>query len=421
MPSAQVEALDQEDRQTESALRKDGWWASKALQPALKLSGPSLPPVHSQEAKDMWQKTHAIRPPDTLAFENLQGRRISCKDSTDPQLWWQTSDLPAFVFQSHQGLDRGAGAYSMYGLAREAAMLHVRALVIVHFFSGYRRVGDIHDIIDHRIQPSGAHIFTLSVDLCMQRQHADLARPEALKWWQSRAASGQLVCTGGGPPCETYTAARFHAIGDEAGPRPLRSGAHLTGLPALTRKEQAQVWIGDCLLRFLIDMLSIMAALGMSGFLEHPQFPTWCGHMDPPSVWAMDAIKLLKGLQCFSVVSFDQCTCGAAGKKPTTLLLLRLPGVRNALLQQGRFGRCDHLPGTHEALIGKQSDGSYQTAKAKVYPPGLNLILGNAMYAFAHELANGAEATELPEEFHPYLQQSFEDTTVVQPDYHHQV
>ena len=42
------------------------------------------------------------------------------------------------------------GAFAMHGLARETAILHVRVLVIVHFFSGYRRMGDIHHVVEHR-------------------------------------------------------------------------------------------------------------------------------------------------------------------------------------------------------------------------------------------------------------------------------
>ena len=165
-------------------------------------------------------------------------------------------------------------------------------------------------------------------------------------------------------------------------------------------------------------MHACMHVCGMAGFLEHPQYPTWCRHLGPASVWALDAVKLLKGLQCFSVMSFDQCVCDAAGRKPTTLLLLRLPGVRNQLMQMGRMGRCPHPPNTHEALIGKQTDGSFQTAKAKVYPKGLNVVLGQAMFDFAYSLANGSEATELPEVFHPYTHQCIEEAHVVQPDYH---
>lgn len=83
----------------------------------------------------------------------------------------------------------------------------------------------------------------------------------------------------------------------------------------------------------------------------------------------MDAIRYLKNLSCFTVVSFDQCVVGAAGRKPTTLLLLRLPAVRDVLLKRGNFGRCNHPHGEHTALIGREVDGTFHTAKAKVYIP----------------------------------------------------
>ena len=118
------------------------------------------------------------------------------------------------------------------------------------------------------------------------------------------------------------------------------------------------------------------------------------------------------------MVSFDQCTCGAVARKPTTLLLLRLSDVRTALLQQGDFGRCHHQHGTHDALIGKQADGSFNTAKAKIYPPGLNAILGSAMHSFAEKLVANGNNTEWPKAFAPYLEQQFLDHDVIQPDNH---
>ena len=102
----------------------------------------------------------------------------------------------------------GGGAFTHAGLAREAARLHIRALAIIHFFSGYRRAEDIHHIIDQRIAEDGTHVFALSIDLCMQRKSGGLATSAALKWWKARVLSGQVVAAGGGPPCETYTVAR---------------------------------------------------------------------------------------------------------------------------------------------------------------------------------------------------------------------
>ena len=99
----------------------------------------------------------------------------------------------------------------------------------------------------------------IRVDLCMQRQTADLASPGALTWWKKRAGSGQIVSLGGGPPCETFTAARFQHHHDGDSPRPLRSGALPWGLPGLSRRERDQLWISDRLLFFIVEMLAVMA------------------------------------------------------------------------------------------------------------------------------------------------------------------
>ena len=284
-----------------------------------------------------------------------------------------------------------------------------------NFEAGYRRSGDIHQIIEQCSLCAGTQVFAISVDLCMQRQNADLANHKALRWWRQRVLSGQIVSLGGGPPCETYTVARRN---DGLGPRPVRSAQEPRGLPGLKLREWQQIQIGDRLLRFLLEMLLLMALTGYSGFIEHPQFPTWEKDGAAASIWCMTAIRLLKRLQCVSVVSYDQCVCGAQGRKPTTLLLVRLPKARQDFLSLGWSGRCHHAPGTHQALIGKQADGSFQTAKAKIYPEMMNYILGAAMHAFAADMANPAVVTTLPNDFHPYLEQQFMDHTVVQKDYH---
>lgn len=109
MPQAVVEELDLADKAAETCLRKDGWWASKALSPALQLYGPALPPALSHDATAMWHKMQTKRPSDVLACENMHGRRVNSKPATDPTLWWQTSDLPAFVMQPAAGPDVGGG------------------------------------------------------------------------------------------------------------------------------------------------------------------------------------------------------------------------------------------------------------------------------------------------------------------------
>ena len=179
--------------------------------------------------------------------------------------------------------------------------------------------------------PSSTTTFTAQVRtylqflwICVCREKkADLATPSARSWWVARIYAGQVISAGGGPPCETFTIARSR---DEGGPRPLRSAMQPQGLPGLTRREWAQVQIGNKLLRFLIEVLLTLAAAGCSGFLEHPQFPTWLQINSSGSIWTMDTIRCVKQMHCVSIISSDQCT-SPWEKADKTLLLVRLPKV----------------------------------------------------------------------------------------------
>ena len=144
--------------------------------------------------------------------------------------------------------------------------------------------------------------------------HATSARrpchPQVAPVVEGTCQVGAACLHWGGPPCETYTAARQN---DGLGPRPVRSATEPQGLPGLTWKEWQQIHIGDRLLRFILEMLLLMSILGYSGFIEHPQFPTWETNRSLTSIWCLKAIRLMKRLMCVSLVSFDQCVCGAAG------------------------------------------------------------------------------------------------------------
>ena len=100
-------------------------------------------------------------------------------------------------------------------------------------------------------------------------------------------------------------------------------------------------------------------------------------------------------------------------------MLVRLPAVRRRLLKAGHNGRCHHGRGAHRGLVGRQQDGTFQTARAKIYPPGLNAVLGEEMVNFAEKLALASHADALPDEFAIFDRlQEYADTTVVQRDYH---
>ena len=349
-------------------------------------------------------------------FQNLQGRQAETAQP-EPQVVLFKADMPAFVFQSPQGPNCGNGQFASKGLAALHATLHIKTLVFVHVFSGFRRKHDLHSLLDHQTW-GNVHFFTLSIDMCMQKVEGNLATSQAFQFWMRQIGSGQIIGMGGGPPCETFTAARLL----EGGPPPIRSGTYMLGFPNLRSWAWNQAMVGSRLIWFLLEALLRLALMGGCGFLEHPQFPLWAATKDPSSIWTLHEVRLLRTLECVGVTSFDQCTCGSPAIKPTTILHLRLPALRTKLLSSGWGGRCNHGAGAHERMAGRSETGEFRTAKAKIYPPGLNKALADAIHQMVCDVfSSQTTSSRLPEDFSSYVVEDFVPMDVVQPDYHGQI
>ena len=408
--------LDELERNATALLKKDGWGQTKALLPMRRLHGPRLPPPDTDAARDMLHKYACRQEDGSQAAGQFQGRCDSPVDEPT-QVHLFAADFPAFVLNTPSGFQRGNGAYDYGGLALEYARLNVRSLVFVHFFSGYRRHGDLHEHLDHQTIGPGLELHVISVDLCLQREHGNLLAPGAHQFWQDRIAAGQIIGAGGGPPCETYSAARMQ----QGGPRPLRHADFPHGLPTLSAHEWNQVMVGTRLLHFLLDQLLLLARCGGFGFCEHPQFPVWLLSRAPPSIWVHPAVRALRLLRCCGITSLDQCIFGAPALKPTTILHLRLPEFRNRVLRTGRMGRCPHGAGAHTQLQGVEADGkTFRTARCKIYPTGLNRALAEAIVSHTKKVYAGSHVQPgLPVDFHPYRHVNFVEEGTVQPDYYH--
>lgn len=177
--------------------------------------------------------------------------------------------------------------------------------------------------------------------------------------------------------------------------------------------------LGTALVRFLLEMMYYCSLAGACGFLEHPAFPTWARQHFPASTWALAAVRRLRRLNCVSIATFDQCIFHCEGRKPTSLLLVRLPHLREALLKLGRGGRCAHAPNLHTALKGRGEDGKFRTSIAKVYPPDMNAAIAEAVIQFAcATFVPSGQQEPVPERVAEQARMDFVPLTVVQPDYY---
>ena len=211
-----MEQLDALDREHARMMHVQGWLPTKAQVPAMRAFGPSLPPSGSLDAAHMrakWVAREGLH--SSPAFEALQGICDNPSMQPDGSVHDQEmndaqSKQMSFVMHSARGSEHGhGGCFSMAGLARLYAKLHVRTMCFIHVFSGFRRKGDLqHQIEQHWVQGIH-HIFCVSIDFCLQGQEGDLSSAKNVEFWKGQICSGAVLGMGGGPPCETFSAARY--------------------------------------------------------------------------------------------------------------------------------------------------------------------------------------------------------------------
>ena len=113
--------------------------------------------------------------------------------------------------------------------------------------------------------------------------------------------------------------------------------------------------------------------------------------------------------QACAIVSFDQCMFGSPAKAPTSLLLLRAPGVAAAIAAGPNRGRCNHGPRAHEALTGLDQRGVWRTARKRAYRAPMCRMLAEGLLQGGGGAAPGGSRAEavasLPDALRPFLQE----------------
>jgi len=212
----------------------------------------------------------------------------------------------------------------------------------------------------------------LSVDIAIEAELGDLTKTSTIDTWADHILSRRVWNTGGGPPCETWSAARWL----EGGPPPLRTHEWFWGIPGVTDRQALQLDIGNILLQNLVFLLGCHMVAGTSGWGEHPLPPYW--RPQAPSSFYWEPIEALRSSPVCVTADFDQCvhhpsdTAPASiGRAPTRLIGLRMPCLAQRLTDTARKGWCHHPKGSHRSLQGKEKrDGKtvFRTNAKKTYP-----------------------------------------------------
>jgi hypothetical protein len=210
-----------------------------------------------------------------------------------------------------------------------------------------------------------SNIYVISIDTAISEDMN--VHGEALwSFLLTAARAGRILGLLLGPPCETWSNARFaklvDANGEELkGPRPLRSAAECWGIQGLSLAELQQIGVSNTLLLRGLWLCLPVAMTGGAVLLEHPAPAT---QMDRPAIWRTSLVLLyLREGWLFRRHTFKQGAFGAPGVKPTSLLYANNQ-IGNVLDEFAQPCNLDHL----ELLVGRDELGRFRTSRAKEYP-----------------------------------------------------
>eukprot|EP00438_Fugacium_kawagutii_P008111 Skav222132 [mRNA] locus=scaffold1181:850210:851187:+ [translate_table: standard] len=246
-------------------------------------------------------------------------------------------------------------------------------LVVVHLFAGRRRSGDLHSHLHTWSQLRGDPVLILSMDTAICWQRGDL-RHESSNWKTLQAVydAGLVSCTVCGPPCETFSEARFQEVAElgSRAPRPLRSAQRLLGLEDLRTGELLQVRQGSAFVLQTQYALSQHLRHGGMFVKEHPATPE---AEDRPTIWRAPSTSVLRRLP---EVQYHQIGQWLKTPKPTGLLAVRLPRFFSSVWAR----RLPDVVKPQATSIGlDHQTKAFQTSALKEYPAAFSSALAGAL------------------------------------------
>ena len=196
-------------------------------------------------------------------------------------------------------------------------------------------------------------------------KHLDMLSNKLFSQLRCWCWSGRVFGWHGGPPCNTWTKARWAP----GGPPPLRSRSLPFGLPSLSPKLKLQCSRGSELSLRNMDCMEGVLASGGCATSEHPADP---GRAPFPSWWhCKPYLEFRERHPQVEDVTFDQCCFGTPTAKPITIA-----GHLDTLTDLN-VHRCHHVGG-HPALIGiGPKTNAFRTSGSEAYRSALNSFLAS--------------------------------------------
>eukprot|EP00435_Cladocopium_sp_Y103_P053323 s964_g17.t1 len=280
--------------------------------------------------------------------------------------------------------------------------------IVLHAFSGRRRVGDFQFYLDQMLahmDTGGIVVHTVSLDIIVDSVRGDISSATVRAFWLNGIEKGWILAMLAGPPCETWSRARGVQVADSTvhAPRIIRTAAELWGIAHLRLRELEQIDTGNLLLCFSAEAFLRLACAGGFAVIEHPKEPE---EDELASIWRLPIFQLLCSLPQVDLLPMSQGLLGAASMKPTHLMVLNMPGMGRAIVRH-------QITSTNPkgGSIGRTANGQWATSSLKEYPPAMSQALADQ---FCHAVISAplcSAEEEIDEEFLSVCQ----DMTVLLP------
>lgn len=183
-----------------------------------------------------------------------------------------------------------------------------------------------------------------------------MSNRKTVQKWMDDIRSGLIAGMFAGPPWETWSSLRWRQSDDQKLPPVLRTALEPWGLPKKSSRHLLQVATGNQLLQVTLLMALRLLAVGGFAGIEHPAKPRF--PEAAASFWKLCYTQWMATAPATQIHTFDQGPHGQVSKKPTTMLLIRLPTAKaHPATYQG--GDRQDFEGT---LLGKDAKGNFKSA-----------------------------------------------------------
>eukprot|EP00438_Fugacium_kawagutii_P032106 Skav212430 [mRNA] locus=scaffold1479:62722:91309:+ [translate_table: standard] len=326
--------------------------------------GPEEAELLELDLDDLRDRLHQLQDPTTWPF--LQTELTGPVDSTGI---WDYEAVFADIATRRQGLHPPAPLPRNFSRER----------YVLHAFAGRRRFGDFQFYLDAMTKRGeGTLTFVLSIDIIIDEDKGNLMKASSQAFWLQAMKQRFIIGFIGGPPCNTWSQARFQDLHQPKGkraPRPVRAPDAPWGLTSLRLGELASIEAGNCLLGFSIASMYTMVATGGCGVLEHPGDPNPSETTEKPTIWRLPIMASILRHPSAQLHWILQGFFGSEGPKPTGLLTINMDDLQT-FMEQWKITQT--LP--HGATTGKDGTGAFNTARLKEYAPAMCSALAQSFF-----------------------------------------